>query len=38
MSLIQMTRKCVHCRRIYRYDLSAGILELFCKYCHRPQR
>lgn len=38
MSLISMTRKCVHCLRVYKYNPSVGDLGLFCKYCHRPQR
>lgn len=33
MSLLPMTRQCVHCRRTYRYDPSTGDLGLVCRYC-----
>ena len=30
MSLLPMTRQCVHCRRTYRYNPSTGDLGLVC--------
>ena len=37
MSLLPMTRQCVHCRRTYRYDPSTGNLGLVCRYCGKAQ-
>lgn len=37
MSLLPMTRQCVHCRRTYRYNPSAGDLGLVCRYCDKAQ-
>ena len=31
MSLLPMTRQCVHCRRTYRYNPSTGDLGLVCR-------
>lgn len=37
MSLLPMTRQCVHCRRTYRYNPSTGDLGLVCRYCGKAQ-
>lgn len=37
MSLLPMTRQCVHCRRTYRYNPSIGDLGLVCRYCGKAQ-
>ena len=37
MSLLPMTRQCIHCRRTYRYDPSTGDLGLVCRYCGKAQ-
>lgn len=37
MSLLPMTRQCVHCRRTYRYDPSTGDFGLVCRYCGKAQ-
>lgn len=37
MSLLPMTRQCVHCRRAYRYNPSTGDLGLVCRYCGKAQ-
>ena len=37
MSIRTMTKRCIHCRRVYTYNPSVGDLGTFCKLCGRAQ-
>ena len=37
MSAITMTRKCIHCHRVFTINPSVGNFGHYCKYCLKPQ-
>lgn len=37
MSLLSMTRQCIHCHSPYHYNPSIGDLGLVCRYCGKAQ-
>ena len=37
MSYTMMTKRCVHCKRTYTYNPTAGDMGSVCKYCFKHQ-
>lgn len=37
MSIVIMTKRCIHCYRNFTYNPSTGDFGKFCKHCGKPQ-